>query len=392
MNTYYDFLLQYPELESLRDRFSNVVDIDIIDSLKSEKIHVSFDTKMRATFTYFFLGESLSEIAKFFWVHRTTIKRWIDAVFDARNSHFVSRPRGRSPILSEHDIDFIELVLEQTPLLFFKGDTDVSVSTIHRVLVLKRNFSRKKASLLVKRVRRAALVGFENRFNLRFGLVWQQQLVFIDEISFKGQHCTREYGWSKKNCPIVAQQPSFPDKQVSFVVATTVNGYLYSEVKEGHFSRLDFVGFLSNLINFNLLSTTGGPRSCLILDGCRIHCHANIYDAMNLANVDYLILPPYAPEMNPIEAFFGELRQKVRNHAVNFPDDVGVSLIRQVLTDEMSTCCRRRLNHAGYEQGKPYRSPYLYNPKLENNEFLYFDAFFLSLFNRFLINKILNYI
>ncbi|KAL0242413.1 hypothetical protein GEMRC1_004976 [Eukaryota sp. GEM-RC1] len=149
--TNWDLLLDGEEFEKLRQ--DAVWNETKVNDIKSMKLHASEDTKIRAVYTCLFLGKSQSEVANFFWVHQSTISRWIHQFF---NRDSLQRCSSRTSVLTESDGHFIQQVLEENPLQFLKEirrllATErgklVSVSTIHRYLVEKQNFSSKKSKI-----------------------------------------------------------------------------------------------------------------------------------------------------------------------------------------------------------------------------------------------------
>ena len=55
-----------------------------------------------------------------------------------------------------------------------------------------------------------------------------------------------------------------------------------------------------------------GPRSVLVMDNASIHHSAELDTMCHDAGVQLLYLPPYSPDLNPIEEFFAELKAFVR--------------------------------------------------------------------------------
>ena len=55
-----------------------------------------------------------------------------------------------------------------------------------------------------------------------------------------------------------------------------------------------------------------GPRSVLILDNARIHYNVRLREIYEAAGVRVVYLPPYSPDLNPIESSFSELKTWIR--------------------------------------------------------------------------------
>ena len=56
------------------------------------------------------------------------------------------------------------------------------------------------------------------------------------------------------------------------------------------------------------------PKSVLIMDNASFHHSANIEQLCVEAGVKLLYLPPYSPDLNPIEEFFAELKTFIKRN------------------------------------------------------------------------------
>jgi transposase len=56
------------------------------------------------------------------------------------------------------------------------------------------------------------------------------------------------------------------------------------------------------------------PKSVLIMDNASFHHTERIIELCSNAGVKLLYLPPYSPDLNPIEEFFAELKAFVRRN------------------------------------------------------------------------------
>ncbi|KAL0224750.1 hypothetical protein RCL1_002662 [Eukaryota sp. TZLM3-RCL] len=234
----------------------------------------------------------------------------------------------------------------------------ISISTLHRILIAS-GLSLKKCSQVMKIANLELVQAFCLSWNERFGIVRQDQLVFLDEISFRSDDFHRPRGRSPKGEAVATLKVQFSEKQVSCAVSIDCKGIILSHIKEGHYDRSAFVQFLSDLIDSGHLFRYPGPRSILILDGCKIHFSPDVYEAMRKAGLMYVKLPPYCPEMNPIEAFFAVLRRRVRlvwehNQQVN-----PVEILNSQLSHLQDYDCSRLFDHSGFCDYKYYSSPYM---------------------------------
>lgn len=52
-------------------------------------------------------------------------------------------------------------------------------------------------------------------------------------------------------------------------------------------------------------------RSVLVMDNCRIHHNETLQDVLNENGIMLLYLPPYSPDLNPIEESFSTCKFQV---------------------------------------------------------------------------------
>lgn len=61
-----------------------------------------------------------------------------------------------------------------------------------------------------------------------------------------------------------------------------------------------------------------GPRSMLVMDNFPTHLPEDPKEMCEAAEVDLIYLPPYSPDLSPIEESFNGLKQWIRrNRALN---------------------------------------------------------------------------
>ncbi|KAL0218564.1 hypothetical protein P9112_004217 [Eukaryota sp. TZLM1-RC] len=174
----FDLLLSHDNLPSLRDALISM-EKSQSSALSSLRYHTSEDTRVRALYTVLFLGRTQTEVGQLFWVHQTTISKWVHDLFEPNNKSAISRC-----VLTDADGEFLDHLLNTRPLLFLReiktileihSNKQVSVSTIHRFLVEKRNFTRKKARMVVQKAKAEPIHSFSNYFRGNFGIVIQEQ-------------------------------------------------------------------------------------------------------------------------------------------------------------------------------------------------------------------------
>ena len=69
------------------------------------------------------------------------------------------------------------------------------------------------------------------------------------------------------------------------------------------------------------------PHSTLIMDNCSVHHVNKVREVLQQAGILVLFLPPYSPDLNPLEEAFSYIKQYLRQHdellqAIRDPTDV----------------------------------------------------------------------
>ena len=83
-----------------------------------------------------------------------------------------------------------------------------------------------------------------------------------------------------------------------------------SRVFQGSTAASMFEDFIEQLLHH--CGRWPEPKSVLIMDNASFHHTDRITELCSNASVKLLYLPPYSPDLNPIEEFFAELKAFVR--------------------------------------------------------------------------------
>ena len=84
------------------------------------------------------------------------------------------------------------------------------------------------------------------------------------------------------------------------------------------------------------------------MDNLPAHKVAGIKEAIRAAGASILYLPPYSPDLNPIEQFFAKLKALLRKAAARTQDALW-STIGQALDAFTPAECQNYITNAGYE-------------------------------------------
>ena len=137
----------------------------------------------------------------------------------------------------------------------------------------------------------------------------KKKLIFIDEAGFNLQG-NKNYAWSRKGIPLYLEK-SFKSSNYSVMGAISEKEFIGFMIIRGSVNSELFCGFISCLIK-NLL----GSKLCespedfvLVMDNA--HCHKKLLLEHFKPYFYMLWIPPYTPELNPIELLWSQLKRIV---------------------------------------------------------------------------------
>ena len=167
------------------------------------------------------------------------------------------------------------------------------------------------------------------------------QLIFIDETWAK-TNMTRLRGRAPKGQRLVAKVPAGHWKTTTLIAALGVTGVCCSTVVDGAINGDVFEAFVSQVLVPRLR-----PGDVVILDNLSSHKRGSTRTLIQATGAAVLFLPPYSPDLNPIEMVFSKIKQRLRSLACRTREALWgamQSVLDQVSASDAINCFR----HCGY--------------------------------------------
>ena len=136
-----------------------------------------------------------------------------------------------------------------------------------------------------------------------------EKLVFIDE-TWTSIRMTRRYRRAPRGRRCIDSAPHGHGETTTFVGALRRRRLTAPMVTDG---PMDGEMFLAYVRQF--LCPTLQPGDSVILDNLSSHEVAGVEEAITATGATVLYLPPYSPDLNPIEKFFSKLKALLRKAA-----------------------------------------------------------------------------
>jgi transposase len=166
-------------------------------------------------------------------------------------------------------------------------------------------------------------------------------LVFIDESGAR-TNLVRQYGRCLRGRRLVVYAPHGHWKTTTFVAALRQDGLSAPMVLDGAMNGKAFLAYVEQV-----LIPTLKPGDLLVLDNLSSHKQAPVREAIEQAGARLMYLPPYSPDLNPIELAFSKLKWLLRSAAERTVDALW-SRLGQLLDRFPAHQCRNYFHHCGY--------------------------------------------
>jgi transposase len=131
-------------------------------------------------------------------------------------------------------------------------------------------------------------------------------MVFIDETWAK-TNMTRTHGWCAKGEPLIDKVPHGHWKTLTFIAGLHHDGiiapYVFDDPINGDF----FTAWVEQC-----LIPAMKPGMIAVMDNLGSHKGSKVRELLRRAGIKLFFLPPYSPDLNPIEQVFSKLKRLLR--------------------------------------------------------------------------------
>jgi transposase len=168
-----------------------------------------------------------------------------------------------------------------------------------------------------------------------------RRLWFVDE-TWAATNMARRYGRSPRGEPLVCPVPHGHWKTTTFVAALGLGGMAAPMVIDGAMTGDLFEAYVRQV-----LAPALRPGDVVVLDNLACHKRAGARRAVEAAGCTVLFLPPYSPDLNPIELAFAKLKRLLRAAGKRTVDGLW-DFLGQCLGAFDGDECRNYFRHCGY--------------------------------------------
>jgi transposase len=168
-----------------------------------------------------------------------------------------------------------------------------------------------------------------------------RRLVFVDETG-TATNMSPLYGWGPKGERVIGSASYGHWKRTTFVGGLTLDGFIAPMVIEQAMNGVTFEAWVEQFLIPEM------PKNAVVvMDNLSAHKGEKVREVIEAAGGEVLYLPPYSPDLNPIEQAFAKLKHWLRTAQETTTENLW-SMIGTILDHFKPDECARYFQNSGY--------------------------------------------
>lgn len=282
----------------------------------------SVDLRYRVVWLYVIHHLEVKEIALNLFLSQKTVRRYLYSFYHTGDVEPASQQHGPPHLidtLGEFEIfkmilDFPGIYLHEILDKFaVRFGIDISAATVCRVL-RRMGCTRQ----VIRHVAKQQSDELRARFMAKVSMYDPAMLVWVDESGCDRRDTIRKYGYGMKGIAPRKNTLLVRGKRYSAIPIMSQEGIHDVCLHEGTVNGDRFLEFVQdNLIPILMPFNGINPLSVVIMDNAAIHHVQGVRNIIEGAGARLLYLPPYSPDLNPLEEAFSQVKKILKlNHSL----------------------------------------------------------------------------
>ena len=172
-----------------------------------------------------------------------------------------------------------------------------------------------------------------------------ERLVFIDESGAK-TNMTRLYGRAKAGHRVVDDVPSGRWSTTTMVSSVRLDGSTACMVVDGATNKEVFQAYVEHILLPSLKS-----GDVVVLDNLSAHKNQKVRDLIESVGAELWFLPPYSPDLNPIEKMWSKIKDILRTLKARTQESL-INAIAKALETVTASDAKGWFESCGYQYTK----------------------------------------
>ena len=137
-----------------------------------------------------------------------------------------------------------------------------------------------------------------------------QRLVYIDESGID-MSITKDRGWGKKGKPLRAKKSGKYYQRTNIIAGLNLNNPIAPMVFNGNCNTKLFESWVEQFLIKELKA-----GQVVIMDNAAFHKSQKTKELIESVGCKIIFLPPYSPDLNPIEKFWANMKRWIKDRIV----------------------------------------------------------------------------
>lgn len=314
----------------------------------------SNDLRWRIVWKHLFLKMDAEYVARMMYVSPRSVYRYTERFLATGDVKLFAKKNGPARELSEYEQFFLaQLVLSKPGIYLREIQEELYSKTMHQVDASTICRTLHRIGMSHQKIKHFSM----NRCEVKRARFWAEiisfdanMFVWVDETGCELRNALRKCGYGIRGMPPQDFALKLRGKRYSSIGILTTGGIEDVYITEGCVSGEIFLDFVRKCLLPILMPFNGiNQNSVVILDNASIH-HVN-FVLETILSVGALVrfLPPYSPDMNPIEEVFGEVKHFLQANGSAFQATSSPrSIILMAFASVSIHNCNSYITHAGY--------------------------------------------
>lgn len=275
---------------------------------------------------------SFADVGELLFISERSVRRYVERFYMTGNVQATKQKHGPQLILSDFEQTLVIQLLVDKPSIYLHEiqarlcdatGTMVHESTICRT-IHHLGFTRKKIEH----------IAFQRSDDLRalfmsnISLFDPITLIWVDESGFQQRNSIRNYGYSLRGMRAEDHQLKLGKLSINVIGIMSLSGmediYMVEETVNGDtFEKFVATCLLPQLMPFNGYNT----HSVVIMDNCSVHHVERITQMITSTGAILKFLPPYSPDLNPIELVFSKAKSFIKSNYLAMQSTINPRLL-----------------------------------------------------------------
>ena len=157
-------------------------------------------------------------------------------------------------------------------------------------------------------------------------------LVFLDESGINID-MTRHYARAKTDERAVDSAPLNTPRNTTILSSIRLDGRTAHTIYQGGTTAERFAGYLRDT-----LLPTLSKNDIIVMDNMSSHHARTVKDILDASGIRYFYLPPYSPDLNPIEKMWSKIKAYLRKEKVRIASSLPDAVEKAFSTITISDC------------------------------------------------------